>query len=117
MKNVQRTQLFKVLLTGSFLLVFLCVANLSKVPVWLLFVPVILLGSMIYFATLLFLGAGVIQSSRPRMAALLTALLPSIILMLKSIGQLTAKDLLLIMLFVAMSAFYLSVLRFGKVPE
>lgn len=117
MKKTRRTQLLRILLAGSSLLVFLCVANPSKVPVWLLFVPVILLGVVIYFATLLFFEIGMVRSSRPHMSALLTALLPSTILMLKSIGQLTAKDLLLIMLFIAMSAFYLSVLRFGKVPE
>lgn len=117
MKHIKRTQILRMLLAGGLLLVFLCVANPARVPVWLLFTPVILLGSFLYFATLFIFESGIVRPNRPRMIALLNALVPSIVLMLKSIGQLTAKDLLLIVLFVAMSAFYLSVLRFGKVPE
>ena len=117
MNHIKRTHIFRMLLAGAFLLVFLCATNPAKVPVWMLFTPVILMSAVIYFATLLIFETGIVRPNRPRLTASLAASVPSIMLMLKSIGQLTAKDVLLVLLFICISAFYLSILRFGKVPE
>lgn len=117
MAKIKRIQILHILLASSALLVFLCTTNPKSVAVWLLFVPVIMLGGIMYFATLLFLKSGFVSPARPRLIAVVVALLPCIILLLKSIGQLTAKDSLLMILFVALAGFYVSVLRFGKVPE
>ena len=118
MLKTKRIQLFRLLITSTGLLVFLCFTNPNRLGVGYLFVPVVLLALLVYFATLLFFETvALYRPTRPRLVAMFISVLPCFGLLLKSVGQLTLKDVALLLLLIVAGSFYISVLRFGKVQE
>ena len=119
MTKIKRTHLLKVGITGTTLLVFLFSTNPNRLSVGFLFIPVALIFLLIYFTTQLFLEISpiMLSFSRKRVFSLICATIPTLGLLLKSIDQLTLKDLSLLLLLVVASSFYVSVLRFEKAQE
>lgn len=119
MTKQKRTQLLKIWITGISLLVFLLSTNPNRLSVGFLFVPVALVFFFLYFATQLFLEISpiILNIKRRRIFSLLCAAMPTLGLLLKSIDQLTVKDLSLLLVLIVAGSFYVSVLRFEKAPE
>lgn len=119
MRKQRRTHLLKIGITSVALLVFLLSTDPNRLSVGFLFVPVALVFFVLYFATQLFIELSPfgLNFKKRRTFSLLCAAMPTLGLLLKSIDQLTVKDISLLLMLIIAGSFYLSVLRFERVPE
>ncbi len=107
-KNVKNITILAVLYMG--LLTFLFLTNPNKLAVGWLILPFILLFSALFITILLILRTSQL-SSRVRRPLILTALLagvPTLILLLDSVNQLSLKDVLIIAVLGVLALFYFS---------
>jgi uncharacterized membrane protein YccC len=102
-------------------IVFLFTTNPNKLPIGLLLLPIAWLFLCLFVAArFLFsrlLKNSKLSRSRRNTLALLAAGLPSLLLLLKSIDQLTARDSLLLLLLIGFALFYASRINFAKRNE
>lgn len=118
-KQNRRTNFFILLAAILILTVFLSVTNPNDLPIGLIFIPI----SLIYIA-LFAVGRLVYElissvnsrdrSNKSTIFSVIFAAIPTVLLLLRSINQLTIKDLLLIGLLGSVLMFYASVLKLGK---
>lgn len=78
----------------------------SRIPSLFLVVPFILLFIILLLATSMLLAYGKIDGPRNNKIAALCAGLPILVLVLQSIGQLTARDVLTVAILFVISLFY-----------
>jgi hypothetical protein len=114
----RRTNLLILLGAFATLILFLLATDPNSLPVGLVFLPLILLylvlfmsGKFLYDMVITFRGG---SSKRTTIFAAIFALIPTLLLVLRSIDQLTVKDLFLLLLLGMVLLFYTSVIKFGK---
>lgn len=115
----KRTNLLILLSSFLMLAVFLMSTNPESLPIGFVFLPVILLYICLFLGgKLLYEVLGSIRNKASRVKenafAMTFALIPTVLLLLRSINQLTPKDLFLVSLLGIVLVFYISVLKFGK---
>lgn len=118
--KINRTQkIFKasriILLIGAGIL-FITLTNPQELPSVFLVIPFMLMFTVIYWSTIEFLhfwyhgksvSPGLVNAVHPRRIALLIAATPTVLLVLQSIGQLTVRDLVTVVLIFSLAYFYL----------
>ena len=94
---------------ASAILFFLLIGtNPTQLPSWLLIVPFILLFSAIWSISFSNFRSHGLSRLRSVRLSLVLAGLPVSLLLLQSIGQLTARDIMTILAFFALAYFYIS---------
>ena len=92
------------------LLIFLFTTNPQALPAVLLLIPFVLLFSCVFslvYWTSALLSFGRINGKRRLMLSFCLALLPTLLLLLQSINQLTARDILIFSLFIFILVMYI----------
>jgi len=91
----------------ALLVIFLAV-NPNHVPSFFLVIPFILLFTLLLSGILYLLGLRGVNNKKSIKIASLCASLPILLIVLQSIGQLTIRDVLTVLLLFAISYFYIS---------
>lgn len=114
LKQVQK--LIGLVLAWITLPMFLLITNPETLALPLLVVPFIILLLCLYFSGLVFLGAFFkeLPPSRKKTMALLVGALPTLLLLLASIKQLTIRDMAIVIGLLGLLMFYLKRLDFIK---
>ncbi|MFA6270504.1 MAG: hypothetical protein WC657_04860 [Candidatus Paceibacterota bacterium] len=104
------------------LVVFLLSTDPDRLPIGLLLLPIAwlflcLFITIRYLLDRLFKGKRALSSSRRFSLAFLFAALPSLLLLLSSINQLTVRDVLLLLAVVLFGVFYVSRLKLPKLNQ
>lgn len=118
-RKSKRTHLLLFLGAASTLGLLLTLTNPDRLPVGLVFLPIALMYTCLfigglYVYKLLASVQASFSSVRVTVFAAIFAAVPTALLLLRSINQLTFKDLFLICLLGAVVTFYASVLKLGK---
>ncbi len=105
-KNVKNIAVVAALYVG--LIGFLLLFNPQKISIGWLIVPFLLLFMALFMTTLLVVKNSFLQSrvKRPRTLASLVAGVPTLILLLDSVDQLSLRDVLIIAVFGVFALFY-----------
>lgn len=115
LKQVQKLSIL--LLLWISLPVFLLLSNPETIPLPLLIVPFLLLLIVLYKTSLLLLRIGFSSLSVSKMKAIATviAALPTLLLILASIRQLTVRDVAIVVGLLIMLTFYMRRIDFLKI--
>lgn len=116
--HITKNTLYLSVLYGG-LVIFLFTTDPTKLPLALLLLPIVWLFLCLFVAGYyllpkLFIGSTTFSRSRSRVLAFLIAILPSMLLLLKSIDQLTVRDGLLLFALILFAVFYASRISFLK---
>ena len=114
MKQVQKLIILLVLWLS--LPLFLLVTNPETLPLYVLPVPFLLLAFLLYKTTRLALNLAAkgMDDGRARLIALITAILPTLLLILASIRQLTIRDTAIVVALLVILTFYMKRLDIAK---
>jgi hypothetical protein len=93
---------------GLALLILFFGVDPNRVPSFMLVIPFILLFTLLFLGISLILDKRGMPSKKSMKVAGLCASLPILLLVLQSIGQLTVRDVLTVLLLFALSYFYIS---------
>lgn len=96
--------------------IFLLTTNPNSLPIWLVITPVLWLFVTLVYSFFSLISMFSPRSPRPRKVWLsfMLALLPTMLLLLKSINQLSPKDILLLLVLSVLGLFYSSRLRAAR---
>ena len=117
--RLRRKKIVTLILLYVGLIIFLFTTDPDKLPIAVLILPFIWLFFCL-FTTFLFLFGFIEKkiriSAKPKRyeLALLCAALPTLLLLLKSIGQLTIRDTIILLCLYALLVFYISKVSFKK---
>lgn len=114
MKKKLIKKLLAVAMTFGGLLIFLFSTNPEKLSIGWLILPFLWLFIAIFMSTLLVLDQFKVNSPKRLTIAILTALIPSVALLLNSVNQLTLRDAMLVIIIGGIAIFYTSKLKISN---
>lgn len=115
-KKVGKRVFLLAIMYGGFIS-FLLTTNPNKLTIGWLIVPFIWLFVCLFFSVLLIMDVFAIRLARTKRQlsiATLIAIVPTTLLLLDSVNQLTLRDVLLILIFGTLAVFYTSKLEISK---